>query len=703
VPTLDDSRDNDIRPDEVPADDASEKLPPGEPPRSPFEPPRGDSEQAPSEEAPGTPPDELQPDAPVPRESPPEPEDDVFARLNAPPGEDAGEAEPPFVVTERDLGAGEEPRAPSKAATFVAFLVVVLAVIGIMTTIASVKLFTERNEMSAALEQSAERLATVYAGPGATDTSRRRIAWLQDTIEEGDYAQAQKAIESLGTPEVERPSPLDTPDGQTDGAHARPDAAEGGGEGRPQLPRPEQDESLPVEAQAFFEQHPELWEAFFGFSVAIKRMEQAEVPVGDFVTLRSEMVDAAEAGDAQKVESLLNQAREQIEGQSGNRVPQGLKQRLEKFRSAIQQAQKERRDVRAAVALAKQSERAAQQGDIARAEKLMDRAIAAVENAPRMARRPQRPPSAAPGARGMPRMGPQIGFIKFVAELTTDVLKAEERDLAEIWESINIAAGAIREKNAEQIREILGEAKEAFRDIGDRRREMSAAIQRAQQKVRQAQAGQEPPERPEAGPSEEEQRKRQQIVMQRVATILARVRAMPEAEFEANQAEIAQAVLQAMSAPVQSPMAEQFEQLSPEERVREKMRLAGEMYRKLRDETDVDTTELDEKFAKVRDLITEHEYERAETLVDEGVAMMRDMAQGVTQARPEDAAEDTEGYGPQLRLDAPSPSLQLRPDAGDARAPELPADAPVDAPETDLPAAPEAVDIPDDTNEGDEQ
>jgi hypothetical protein len=621
VPTLDEERDDEIRPDPERGE---------EPRRSPWEPSRDGADTTP----PTVPTDAGVTDRTENADD--GADEDFFTRLNAVPGDEPAQPEPPFVVTERDLGVGEEERAPSKAATFVAFGVVVLAVLGILMTVAAVRLFTERNEMSAALEQSVDRLAGVYAGPAASDTSKRRIAWLQRTIEDGDYAQARKAMQSLGTPEVDLPSPLDPPGLSEPGEREGP--ATGGPERR--LPSPAEDTNLPLEAQAFFEQHPELWEAFFGFSVAIKQMERRDMPVEPLLQLRSQMVDAAASGQAQRLENLLNEARRTIEGQSGNRLPDSLQSRLEQFGQAMQQAQRQQRDVRAAVELARRSERAAQQGDVRRAERLMDQAIAAVKDAPRAPRRPSGAQAAPRGPGGMPQMGPEIGFIRFVADLATNVMQAEERDLTQIWESINIAAGAIREKNAEQIREILDDAKNAFRGIGERRRNMTAAIQQAQQQVREArEADAERGSGP--GPSEAEQRERQQMVVERVAGILARVRAMPESEFEANRAEIAEAVLQAMSAPMQAPLEDRLKNLSPEERVRRKMELAGEMYLQLK-ERGADTDELDDTFAEVRRLIAQHQYDRAETLADEGVEMMREVAR------------ESEGYGEQLQFDGPA-------------------------------------------------
>ena len=654
---MDDPRDDGVQPDDEPRE---------EPVRSEWE-PQGDSAR------PGSPTGASSPQTAEDR-----PGDDVFARLNTPADEqdEPGDAHlplddvPPFMVAERDL-MGEPERAPSRAATFVAAAIVVLAVIGILMSIAAVKLFTERAAMTAALDRSVDRLQTVYAGPQASDSSKRRIAWLRKAISDGDFGQAQAALDSLGKPEVARPSPLETPVGTPAGQD------DPGGER--DMPSPRDDTNLPLKAQVFFEQHPELWEAFFGFTVTIARMEQNEMEAGELRQLRSSMVDAAQLGQAEKVEELLNEARAKLEGQSADALPPGLQAKLQEFGQVMQQAQQEKRDPRAALALAKRSERAAQQGDFKRAEELMDKAITALKSAPRMSA-PRRPAGVRTGmqAGGMPPMGPEIGLIKFVADVAMNVMRSEERDLTQIWESINIAAGAIREKNADQIREILDEAKDTFHIIGERRREMQGAIQQAQEQVREARAGQGG-ERPQ-GP----QRPDRQVIVERVAGILAQVREMPDEEFQSNRREIAQAVLEAMTAPVQAPPGDAPEgpELTPEQRVIAKMEGAGKIYMMLRERPDTDPTVLDDTFKKVRELIAEHDYEQAEELVDEALAEMREMAGG---AAP-DGADDAQGYGPQLQFDAPAPTLDLR----GADQPPVP------------PAAP-AADTSDHTDEGAEQ
>lgn len=622
---LDDSRRSE--PDSEPQDGAE---------RSPWEPPREGEQQ-------GPPADEA-------REG-----DDVFARLNALAAEpdrpaEAGDepqtvglplaGEPPFLVEERDL-LGEPRRAPSKAATFAAFAVVALAVLGILMSIAAVKLFTERAAMADTLEQSVDQLEVAYAGQGSTDTEKRRIEWLRKSIAEGDFGQAHAALEQLGAPAKERPSPLDRPS-----AGDAPEGQPEGGEGERELPSPRQDRDLPLKAQVFFEQHEELWQAFFGFSVAIARMEQREMEVGELKQLRAGMVEAAEAGQAQKVEQLLRQAQERMQGgapgQGSEQLPPALQRKVQQFGAAMQQAQRERRDPRQAVAFAQRSERAAQQGDFKRAEQLMDRAITALRTAPR-AQAQRRPERTAPGGaqpRNMPQMGPEIGLIRFVADVAMNVMRAEERDFATIWQSINIAAGAIRENNADQIREILGEAQDAFSVIAGRRRQMQGAIQQAQEQVQQGRpdAAQE---RPEA-----QQRPTQQVIVERVSEILTKVREMPEEEFAKSRMEVARAVLAAMTAPMRAEAEREEANLPPEQRVSVKMERAGSVYQQLRKQPGCDLTEIDATFRKVRGLITEHQYEQAEGLIDEALAAMQEMAEADS--------------GDPLEFDVPEPTLDLR-------------------------------------------
>jgi len=502
-----------------------------------------------------------------------------------------------------------EPRRPPRAATYVAFAVVVLALLGVLMTIASIHLYLKQQQAVAALRASVDRLAAVYAGPGAGETEQRRIAWLRKALAEDDYAQAQKAILSL-----QRPATAPPP--EVAGATTGPDLPEPGGDtstGRREPPSPMEAGDLPPGAQQFFSEHEELWKAFFGFTRALVQLRRAGAPIDELAKMRASMVEAARTGRTDRVEELLDQARKKLEVGLGENLPDALKDKLQRFGQAFQRAQQQHRDVRRAADLARRSEQAAREGDFERAEALLDEATAALRSAPRAG---GRAPRMSRRPRGMPPMGPELGFLRFVSQLFAGVMKAEDQDLSQIWESINIAADAIREHNAEQIREILGEARDALRHIGDRRRKMSAAIQQAEEQLRSPHA-----------PSPEQQRRRTEVVLSRISAIIDRVRELTPEQYQAAREQIAHDLLRALTAPVPTggPLAEAERVMPPEQRVRAKMRIAGQIYVQVRTTTDADLTELNRRFEEARRLITEHKYEEAEELVDAGVAIMRDM------------------------------------------------------------------------------
>lgn len=532
----------------------------------------------------------------------PDAELDEWAEIPPPPWTDEARA------AEREARG---PRRPARAATLVAIGVVVLALLGVVMTVFAVRLYLRQQQAMATLAVSVERISQAYAGPGADDATRQRVAWLQRTLREGDFAQAREALEGL-TPPVP---------GRAGGPGQADPLARGGPEPRTpgEIPDPMEAEDLPQEARSFFAEHDELWKAFFGFTVAIVRLERGGAPVEDMQGLRASMVEAARLGNAERVEELLGNARESIQRLSGEALPDGLQKKLATFTRAFGRAREQGRDVRRAADLAQRSEAAAKAGKFDRAEALLDDAIAALRSAPRG--RP-RPPQMARQGRGVPPMGPDLGFLRFASELFSNVMKSEERDLTVVWDAINNAALAIREHNADQIREILAKAVDAMHTIGNRRREMGRAIEQAQEQARAA--------RPANARSSAEQRQRRtQVVMERIGTILAQVRELSAEQYEAARQQITRDLIAAVNAPVESGPAPPGEPPTAEERVRAKMQIAGDILAEAQ-RRELPTGDLEARFAEARQLIVDHEYERAEKVVDEAVVSLRALMEGTT-------------------------------------------------------------------------
>lgn len=558
----------------------------------------------------------------------------------------------PVPETEADYAGSEAEREPPRAASYVAFAIVIMAVLGMFMTFAAVNMYFERADMMSVLEEATGVIEGVYGRTDAPDPARRRVALLKQSLDEGDYEQARRTLEALRRPDAGRPA-FDTPK-ETVAAPEIDEALpglQGETEDSSQLPDPTEVRELPAEARQFFAGDDEAWEAFIGFSAAIAQLEQAGANIGSLKRLRGRIVEAARLGQTDRVDSLMSEARQAVDeiGQGG--LPDTLAEKIKRFQQAAERAQSERRDIRAAVRIARQSEEAARQGDFDRAEQLMESAVEALERAPRAQRAPGQPGAVRPDRpeEPGPAMAPEFAFTRFLAGLAGRVMQAEEEDLSQIHESINIAMGAIRERNTEQLREILNDARESLQSISERRREMTTTIEETQESIAQ-EAPRDMQEAEEAAARERE--RHQEVVLSRLSELVEQIRHLPEDEFEQHREEIAQRVIAAVTAPVEPVDAERKQvEMKPEERVREKMRIAGEIYAAIRRETDLDTEELDEHFAEVRELIAAQDYERAEEMVDEGVAMMQEMTGQM------DSVSRPDGPQPERSEDIPSVDL----------------------------------------------
>ena len=555
--------------------------------------------------------------------------------MYGPSDDDVPEADPP---PDDDFHADEAPEESGsgarRGATVVAFLVLALAVLGTAGIVYSVKLHFEHQATLATLDQCVQSAATLSVKLDAPETVQRRMGWLQKAVGARDWAQAGEALEALGRPDAVAP-PRDS---------GFDDSIAGGRDG--ELPDPMKVEDLPVETRSFFARTPRAWRAFLAFTRAGLRLREAGIDVDDLRDLRTQMLEAAQLGNEQKLSELLAQARELIEKKTGPEAGGDFERDMQNFGKAFAMAQQQHRDVRPAARLAGQAERAARQGEMGRARELIGKAAVALKTARRM--RAQRRPSGMMMRRPMSQqMGPpEMAFLRFLTGQLNSVMQMERGDLARIWDKINIAADAIREHNGEQLREILGEASEALDTINVRRQKMSTQIQEAERRI-MGDARQ--PDRRPRGPSPEEMMRRLQ---KQIDTVLAEAREMDDEEFARERERLAVALIEVLMPRPSQPRPTDVNEadLTPEERVRAKLQIVAQPYAELK-RRDVDTGELDALFTHTREALVAHDYARAEKLVDSSVAILDEL---LRENPPVEQGDATDTANPRPSTDQPT-------------------------------------------------
>lgn len=580
-----------------------------------------------------------------------EPEQRVTAQIQADVSRPEGES---------FEGPPPQKRGPSKAATIVALAVVVMALVGVFALAAAAKLYLDRAAAVTTLDNCVSSMSELASAPGTPEALQRRVAWLGRAVRERDYEQAQTAINSLTDLQLEvAASSVPIPPGRDEEV-----APEG------HVPSPLEADELPQGAQQFFAENPKLWKAFLAFTRAAFRLREAGMNVDDLRAKRDSIIEAARLGQKDRVAQLLAEARELIGQKTGEDIPDEIKERLDRFARAFHEARAQRKDVRRAAALAESAQRAAQRGEVKRANELIDDAITALKEARPMRRLVRRPQPRRP-ERPEPPQPPQIGFLRYLAGSLTDLMNAEETDLARVWKSVHVAAGAVREKNADQVRAILAGAVHALEGIGVRRRMLARTLN---EKEREAGARRAERGSPQPRPS------RQEVLAQlrgRIGDVLAEVRQLTDEQFELYKDRLADQLVDAVLSPkppgpgLVGPRPGALtpgKPMTAEERVRAKLQIAAEPYLQLK-RTDADTGDLDLRFQEARQALAGGDYERAEELVDDSVAVMQKMLGQSRHGGTPGPLSEAEDAGPE-RLEYSTPLTQ---ESGEQEEP--PADA----------------------------
>ncbi len=481
-------------------------------------------------------------------------------------------------------------------------LLSVLCLLVIAVVAAGWKVMRDREQMSSALTATLKTMETASMG---TD-SRNLVTEAMQELQNGNYSRVKDIMSSFASAANRSTQPQLLPPGA---GSLDPAGALGGSSAGDALP-PEAYKDLPKGAADYFRTHEDILRAFLRQCDVSRTLRDKGVAVDDLRGVRDAIIEAANLGQHEKVQALLGDMTKMTMQKGGPvpEMPEELVAGVKKFREVAQDAQKQRRDIRPAIELMQRADKLAIEGKTDEAAALVQKAISSARSAkrmqlrgPAMARaggmRPrgqmgsgERRVSPAMARTGMMnRQNERAGLAQVLLQNLLSMISAEEADLSRIYHAIDSAKVAVREKNAEQVKEILGTAFESFDVIGKRRQAFSQAMNKmmsaaAQGEVR-TQAGETPqpgnqrpqgndrPRRDAAGaqgamrPTANTDRMDRLIKVQaaRAMAVLERARNLSDEEFAKRRDAIQRELEIALTQPGQSPQT--HDAAKPEENV----------------------------------------------------------------------------------------------------------------------------------------
>lgn len=551
--------------------------------------------------------------------------------------------------------------------------VIVLAVLLAISVAGLVKLHADRT----VLLKTFERYASLAPGPpplGPQET-QRIVTALEDArskVAGRDYRGALQALEDVEAPARVATAPR--------GEGPRP--GRGGGPGEPRLPgfgaaerAGESPLNITPEALEFLRQHEELGRKAMRITgLGRMRKEQGrDVSRGREAFARA--MAAAERGDPEAVDRLLDEAVEALggfpagmrqgrgpgggrggeRGRPGRQGPGGrspFDQIMGRLTEAIERAEKQGHDVSRLRQLMSQLRQAGRAEDEARARQLIAQAAQELRKyeggqarpggrRPTGARRPptgRRPPGrAGPGRPGFARERPerQMAGPLYALQNALMTMRAEQGLLGSIGEHLFNAKRSLREHNQEQVSDILTEAQGDLQDINSGRVRLAALSSRPPERPggreRPRGPGEGPPRMgppgfPGMGPVNFLPYKPEEAEQELIA-FLDEVHAMSDIEYSAAREDLPRELLERIRA---EPFPTEPEPTEPEvaitraateEQVRARLLLAEEPFKE-RQARGEDVSEVAEKLAEARKLLYEREYERAIALANEALEML---------------------------------------------------------------------------------
>ncbi len=357
-------------------------------------------------------------------------------------------------------------------------LLVIAGILVVTSALGALKFRRERDTVRSTLTAYAATLPLSLARPSGAPVPRaalEALGQIRDHIAEGQYTLASEQLEEIAS---KRPRRAQTPAG---GREPRPPGpgpsphSPDGGLGMPLGPgQSREGTQVSPEAREFFDEHPELYRRARALAGALIAGRRQGADLGDAPELLKQTIEAAEEGDDRKVADLVRRAERALggppapsphggePGRAPARSPESmeLEQKVARFQQAAQKAQAEGRDISVIAAISAKIRDAMAEGNRELAGELIDQATAKLMGTKPVARRPgprqgQRPARGA--ARGGEPRPPdaRMATARRVVETLMATMNQEQDALNKARASLADAQLALREKNQDQVRDIL--------------------------------------------------------------------------------------------------------------------------------------------------------------------------------------------------------------------------------------------------------
>ncbi len=497
-----------------------------------------------------------------------------------------------------------EPFRPAETGARVTGVLVVILSLGLLACAAwAVKLHRDKAQVTASFDQTLAMIAEVAPPELGTQLAAVRGDLQVDRLPEVSErisTLAGKVRQAMAS--GEQPSPA-VPRGPI------PDSAY---------------KQLPADAATFFRQHEELFRRFLAMVEHARQLRDQGRNVNPLRKVRDSIIEAARLGQSEKVETHMQQMARLLDATSGRRgAPPGkLAAKAQAFERATRRAVQEGRDPRAAVAVARQAEQAAQAGDLDRAEQLLDQALGQVKRAPKARRA-----SGRWGGPGGPR--PANPLDALVSTLMR-VMQLEERDLSVVWGQLTRLQQSLKgdqdQTEPAVLEPYVGTAMHALQNVAGRRRELTLRL-----RGQTPRAGRRPADGPRLGTIDADRTPDREhmlaVVSNRLGPLLERIRGMSASDFVQQQAKLVEDIARAVLQPITeeelaaTPPPQAAPQGSQAERIRAKL-LAGATALQRQELAGDDTSEVQDLFTEARRLLYAGDLGRAEEAADKALTLL---------------------------------------------------------------------------------